>query len=156
MTDKELRKLSRAELLEMLIAQTRENEELKIELDRIKAELASRSIKIDESGSLAEASLKLSGIFEAAQDAADQYLANIRDTESVCADMRAEAEREAEKILAEAEEKAAAREAKAKVQSEKYWAVIYAKLERFYQTHPGLKELLDRNSADEEKASDQN
>ena len=35
MTDKELRRLSRGELLEMLIAQTEENRQLKIRLERV-------------------------------------------------------------------------------------------------------------------------
>lgn len=41
-------------------------------------ERSSRRIELDEAGSIAEAALKLSGIFEAAQDAADRYMENIR------------------------------------------------------------------------------
>ena len=71
MTGRELRKLRRSELLEMLIESERENEALK---QRITA----REIKIGQAGSIAEAALQLSGIFEAAQDAAARYLENIR------------------------------------------------------------------------------
>jgi hypothetical protein len=39
--------------------------------------LAERKIVIEKSGSIAEAALKLNGIFEAAQRAADQYLYSI-------------------------------------------------------------------------------
>lgn len=38
----------------------------------------SRTIELEEAGSIAEAALKLNGIFEVAQQAADQYLMNIR------------------------------------------------------------------------------
>lgn len=39
----------------------------------------SRRIELEKSGSIAEAALKLNGVFEAAQRAADQYLDNIRE-----------------------------------------------------------------------------
>ena len=53
MTDKELRKLSRAELLEMLIQQIERNEELEAELKKAKTELRNRAITIENAGSLA-------------------------------------------------------------------------------------------------------
>ena len=74
MTDKELRRLSRKELLEMLIEQMNENEELKQKLDRAESELKDRNIMIENAGSLAEAALKLNDVFEAADRAAQQYL----------------------------------------------------------------------------------
>ena len=78
MTLKELRKLSRKELIEVLLAQTREMEQLKAELNSKNELLEKREINIRESGSIAEAALRLSGIFEDAQKAADTYLAEIR------------------------------------------------------------------------------
>lgn len=82
MTDKELRKLTRAELLEMLIAQTKENEQLRQRLEEANARLESRAITLRESGSIAEAALRLSGVFQAADEAAAQYLDNIRALEA--------------------------------------------------------------------------
>ena len=78
MTDKELRRLSRGELLEMLIAQTEENSQLKIRLKQAEAQLRDRRIEIDKAGSLAEAALSLNGVFQAAEAAAQQYLENIQ------------------------------------------------------------------------------
>ena len=78
MTSKELRKLSRRELIEVLLAQTREMEQLKAELNSKNELLEKREINIRESGSIAEAALRLSGIFEDAQKAADIYLAEIK------------------------------------------------------------------------------
>ena len=46
--------------------------------ETLEQERSSRRIELDEAGSIAEAALKLSGIFEAAQDAADRYMENIR------------------------------------------------------------------------------
>ena len=55
MTDKDVRRLSRSELLEMLIAQTEENRQLKIRLERAEAQLRDRRIAVEKAGSLAEA-----------------------------------------------------------------------------------------------------
>lgn len=77
MAVKDLRKLSKTELLELLIEQGRENLALKARLEAAEAELAQRRIAIEESGSLAEAALKLSGVFEAAQRAIDLYRENV-------------------------------------------------------------------------------
>jgi light-regulated signal transduction histidine kinase (bacteriophytochrome) len=78
MTDKELARLGRRELLELLIQQSKEMAQLQQELDEAKAQLARREITIESCGTLAEAALKLSGIFEAADAAAAQYLENIK------------------------------------------------------------------------------
>lgn len=78
MTDKELARLGRRELLELLIQQSKDMAQLQQELDEAKAQLARRDIAIESCGTLAEAALKLSGIFEAADAAAAQYLENIK------------------------------------------------------------------------------
>lgn len=124
MTEKELHKLRRQDLLQLLLSQGKEAlalqaklnhassaliqtkadcdrlkeklnekdaliEKLKGRLDdkdvrigKLKAELEAlrldRKIQIEEAGSLAEAVLKLNGIFETAQKAADQYLYNLK------------------------------------------------------------------------------
>lgn len=78
MTDKELKRLSRAELLEMLLAQTEENERLKTELAQAQKALVDRRILIDECGTMAEAALKLNGVFDAVDKAVRQYLENVQ------------------------------------------------------------------------------
>lgn len=78
MTEKELRRLSRAELLEMLLAQTEENERLRERLEQAEQALESRRIDIERAGSLAEASLELNQVFSAADQAARQYLENVQ------------------------------------------------------------------------------
>ncbi|MDY4635396.1 MAG: DNA repair protein [Candidatus Limivicinus sp.] len=78
MTDKELRGLSRRELLELLVAREKENQQLRQELDDARAELNKRQIDVTKAGTMAEAALLLNGIFDAADRAALQYLENIR------------------------------------------------------------------------------
>ena len=78
MTDKQLRKLSRTELLELLLEQTQEVERLQNLCDRAIKQLENRRLVLDETGSIAMASLQLNGVFESAQKAADQYLYNVQ------------------------------------------------------------------------------
>lgn len=78
MTEKELRRLSRRELLEMLITRTIENERLTEELQQARKELSDRKLIQECAGSMAEAALQLNGVFEAADRAAREYLGNIR------------------------------------------------------------------------------
>lgn len=78
MTDKQMRKMSRQELLVLLLEQMEENDRLKKEIDDLKAELTDRQIKIENAGSMAEAALKLNRVFEAADEAAKQYLESVR------------------------------------------------------------------------------
>ena len=75
---KELKRLSRQELLELLLAQTEELQRCREENEELKEKLEDRELKLSNAGSIAEAALSLSGIFEAAQKAADEYLYNIR------------------------------------------------------------------------------
>ena len=74
MTNKELKKMNRRRLLQMLLEIERENETLRARNDFLEAQMKKRELAIAKSGSIAEAALKLNGIFEAAQRAADQYL----------------------------------------------------------------------------------
>lgn len=78
MAGKDLRKLSKTELLELLVEQGRENLALKQRLEAAEAELARQRVQIAECGSIAEAAMRLSGVFEAAQKAADLYVENCR------------------------------------------------------------------------------
>ena len=93
MAGKDLRKLSKTELLELLVEQARENVALRARAEAAEAELAERRLQISQSGSIAEAALKLSGVFEAAQKAIDLYRENC---EKECQEMIGKARREAE------------------------------------------------------------
>lgn len=78
MTEKELLKLKKSELLEIMLAQSKEIDSLREQLAKAKAKLKDKKIAIDESGSIAEASLRLTKVFEEAQKAADLYVENIK------------------------------------------------------------------------------
>ena len=103
MTDRELKKLSRSELLDMLIYQAEENKKLREELENSRLELLKREIAIEKSGSLAEASMYMSGLFDSADRAAKIYLENIeqrkRETDEICNRKIAEAENRVQSII---------------------------------------------------------
>lgn len=122
MTDKELKRLTRTELLELLLAQTRESEQMKERLYDAQMKLAERQLRISEAGDLAHAMLAVNGVMDAAQAAAQQYLENIAameretraacermtvETKEECAQMRADARAECERMLSEAKTEAA-------------------------------------------------
>lgn len=73
-----LRKLSKLQLLELLAQQERELQALRKALEEKDAALAERRIQLERAGSIAEAALRLNGVFEAAQRAADQYLESLQ------------------------------------------------------------------------------
>ncbi len=103
MTDKELRRLKRSELLQLLLEQTEENERLSAALDEANARLRERDIAVSEAGTLAEAALSINGILSAADESARQYLENIQKTSANCDALVAEAKKEAEAILQQAQ-----------------------------------------------------
>lgn len=78
MEEKELHRLKRSELLEILLAQSQEIDNLRAQLAEKEKQLEERRIAIERSGSLAEASLQITHIFSEAQLAADTYVANVR------------------------------------------------------------------------------
>lgn len=149
MTDKELKKLSRMELLELLVAQAKETEELRAQLDEANAKLESRALDIEEAGSIAEASLKLNGVFSAAEAAAAQYLDNIKNLserqEEICRKMEAECRSKCEAMRQEAE----AYCEKEKQAAEAYWSVVSKRMRAFFDEHQGLRELLTEVRNDE-------
>ena len=135
MTEKELRKLNRAELLELLLELSRENEALQAQLKQTEAALSDRRRQMDEAGSIAEAALRLNGIFEAAQKAADQYLSSVSERtarqEEICIRMEEETKRKCDEMVE-----------RARLDSQRYWDEISRRMEDFYNAHAGLRELL--------------
>ena len=106
MTERELRNLSRSDLLELLIHQSKQVQILQDKLTQAQAALESRQITINQAGSIADAALQLNGVFEAAQAASQQYMDNIKQLSdrqaSVCAQLEEESREKAEQYLAKA------------------------------------------------------
>lgn len=103
MTEKELRKLRRTELLELLVEQGRVVERLQKEVTDLRREAEERRINIGKAGSIAEASLSLTKIFEDAEEASKMYLENIErlshDQDRVIAAREEESKKKAEQLI---------------------------------------------------------
>ncbi len=157
MTPKELKKLTRKDLLQMLIQQSKQVKELEEKLKIAETALQDRSIHIQEAGSIAEASLRIHGVFETAQSAAEVYLDNVRTLtkEQECAQQKAAEEFETwrrqlrlqtERQCADAEEETQKRcdemRAKAEADTQKYWDEIVRRIQPLYEEFPGLKDRV--------------
>ena len=133
MTDKELRKLSRTDLITIMLDLAKENSQLREELDQVKRELESRTIAIQNAGSLAAAAMELSGVFEAAEDACAQYTRNLQDRSSriqqICDQMEQQTQEKCERMVAQA-----------RAEADAYWAYVRQEVRKMYQTQaPGMK-----------------
>lgn len=158
-TKKEMKKLRRDELLEMLIEQTKQKDELQLRLAEAEEQLQSRELIVQEAGTLADAALQLNAIFEAADAAASQYLDNVQTLvvrqKAAAERMEAETRQSVERQLAdvtekcrimeeETQRKCEAMKAEAQKEADAYWAEVSRRLEQYLEDHEELTEWLLR------------
>lgn len=155
MKHKELKKLKRTELLELLLEQTRRAENLEKSLAEATRQLQSRELQVSEAGSLAEAALKLNDVFSSAQNAADQYLQNVRSRNVVLDEAHQEAQRiiteakqQAEQLTQKTQKECTAMREKAQKDTQRYWDNLTKKLAGYMDEHPELKKQLLKESID--------
>ena len=121
---RELKKISRSELIELLYELELENQKIRELNNDIQIKLDSKELIIKNSGSIAEAALKLNGVFDAAEKAAQQYLDNISDLDNQSSKIINQAKKEAEEIIKKAKEEAALIQDNAKQKLEEYFTKI--------------------------------
>ena len=106
MTDREFKRLSRSQLIDIIYQLQLKQEELTEENRNLKQELADKRIRLDQAGHIAEASLALHNVMQTAQDAANLYLEEIRimreETRKECRQILEKAQQEADAILEQA------------------------------------------------------
>ena len=124
MTSKELKRMSRGELLQMLLSLIEENEKLKAQLAAPQTHQGNTPLQCDHVGSLAEAALQINGVFTGAETAAQQYLQYIKDIcqkqRTIYEQIEAEANRKAQGIIAEAN----AYRKKCFLEADEYWNYV--------------------------------
>lgn len=178
MTDKELHKLNRKELLELMLDQSRQLDELREQLQHAQEQLTSRQLLLNKAGSIAEASLQLNGVFEAAQAAAEQYLENIHalsgrqtevcrqqayesqqkadallaETQTRCQTMEAETQSRCQAMEAETRAKCEAMTRQAEAQANQTWQQAQENIQQVIDQHSALKDLLNIISKEATKA----
>lgn len=122
MTDAELRRLKRPDLLELLVTQGKEKEALQERLRQAEEALASRRIQLDEAEAKAQA---LETETKARCQALDQA------TQNKCQELEAAAKAKCDQMVAQAE-----------AETREFWDMVSQRLEKFYEEHAGLRELL--------------
>lgn len=207
MTDKELKRLSRQELLEELYSYAQSNADLQLKLENceeekrrlsegfqqelaaehyklqmvteklkaqekrnteLNAKLRRRNVELTDAGNIAEATVKMTGIFEEAQKTAELYLANVQklaeqqerklqemeakslrdmqkmgdEASKTCIAMRQQTERECREQREKTESDCKRMRGEAFIQAEEYWNNLTVRLEDFYKAHQGMKELF--------------
>ena len=107
MADRELRRMHRAELIEIIYALKQSEDQLKAQNAALTAQLQDRQLRVESAGSIAQAALELNNVFAAAQAAADDYLhsvqASLADTNATAANTLSQARSEAKRILEQAQ-----------------------------------------------------
>ena len=101
MTDKEFKRLNRAQLIDIIYQLQLQIDELTQQNQELESALEDKQIRIKSAGNLAKAALEINDCFSSAQRAADQYLSGVK---LVCE----ETEAECKHILARARARAAA------------------------------------------------
>ena len=99
MTEKEFKRLSRAQLIEIIYQLQLQIDSLTEQNESLESALADKRLHINEAGNIANASLVINKCFQSAQAAADQYLDEIRA-------IRDEAEEQKEMIISDARARA--------------------------------------------------
>ncbi len=98
MTQKEFRRLSRQDLVDIILELQKQEADLRQELEELKAKQQEKDLILENAGSIAEASLALNQVFASAQAAADQYTASVKarvwaEAKRILEDARLEARR---------------------------------------------------------------
>jgi cell division septum initiation protein DivIVA len=128
MTDKEFKRLTRAQLIDIIYQFQLQIDKLTEQNQELERELADKRLRLSDAGNIADAALEINNCFRSAQNAAEQYLNEIKI-------IREEAEAQRQRILSEAQAEAEAIIAGAKKTRSEYDSAIEAILKEYAQTH---------------------
>ena len=135
MTDKQLRRLSKDDLLDIIIQLKKNEEELKERLAQAEEKAAARETRFTETGNMAEAALEINGVLAAAQKAADDYLAMVHSSNAEFEALRRtkldETEARCERMIRDTEQAINAR-----------WTLFRKKVTEVLQQHEELSGLM--------------
>lgn len=128
MTDKEFKRLSRAQLIEIIYQLQLQIDQLNEEKQELENELKDKRLRLSNAGNIADAALEINNCFRSAQNAAEQYLNEIKT-------IREETEAERHIILAKAQAEAKTIIAGAKNTQVDYDSALDKILKKIKQNH---------------------
>ena len=106
MTDKEFKRLSRSQLIDIIYQLQLKQDELTAENEKLTKALDEKRLRISKTGNIAEAALEINDCFRSAQNAAEQYLNEIKmnqeEIESQRQEILEKAQAEAQSIIEDA------------------------------------------------------
>ena len=126
MADRELRRMHRAELIEIIYALKQSEDQLKAQNAALTAQLQDRQLRLESAGSIAQAALELNNVFAAAQADADS--------------LKAQAQQECDAMTAAAAQKRTQTEADCKAMVERAEQEVQQRWQAFDRK---ANELLD-------------
>ena len=128
MTDKEFKRLNRSQLIDIIYQFQLQVDKLTEENLELERELSDKRLRLRKAGNIADAALEINNCFRSAQNAAEQYLNEIKA-------IREETEAERQRILAQAQEQAATIIAGAKKTQGNYDSATEAIFKEYSQEH---------------------
>lgn len=132
MSDKELRKLSRSDLLEILLEVSKENAMLRQKVEELSLQLKQRQTVFGNSGSMSEAAMQFNGVFQVAEDSCEQYRKDVQlryeQQEKKCELLEQRTKERCEKMLESARKDADA-----------YWEETWKKVQQLHQDSDARK-----------------
>lgn len=138
MTDKEFRRLSRPELIDIIFELRQQLEQRDDEIQLLKQAVEKRELDIMNAGSLADAVVSINGVLEAAQAAADQYILSVKAANEKAEQTLTAAKAEAERIICDAQERAKQIEASAMKSASLIWDDFQSKATEMIEAHKEL------------------
>lgn len=136
MNSKELKRLNRRELVDIIYQLKKNEQEMQEVIEALEKEVQDKRIRISAAGSIADAAMSMTNVFSSAQKTADIYLDEIsklkEDTEKECAKKIKEAEEKVKEIIADGEKKYANLKA--------YYKKDYKKWKRLQEEIAALEE----------------
>ena len=146
MTDKELKHLSRMELIDIIYELQKQNEQNAAQIEKLQAALDEKELHIENAGSIAEAAVQISGVLEAAQAAEQQRDALLADAKKQSDEMLQSAQSQSEQLVQDAQSRAQALENEAEKQVSEKWDRFEQRAMELIQAHEELRSLVRRDS----------
>ena len=128
MTDKEFKRLTRAQLIDVIYQLQLQIDGLTEQNRELERELADKRLRLSNAGNIADAALEINDCFRSAQNAAEQYLNEIKA-------IREETEAERQKILSQAQTEAEMIIENAKKTHGDYDSAVEEILKEYRQSH---------------------
>ena len=132
MTDKEFKRLSRSQLIDIIYQLQLKQDELTADNERLSKALDDKRLRVSNAGNIAEAALGIHNVLQAAQDAAAHYLEEVQiRVDDDCRRILEEANEEAAAIIEEAKKEAAEIIAQAQMENPNLDLAVEAILEEY-------------------------